>query len=167
MCVHFIYTVYKVVTVAFIWCFSCFNWCSYCRGKCVCAGQGHTIVSHFVVQRADFIVAIACIPCGPRRSLIYACAWGFWVCWETVCCCRIKACLPSLPAVVSILTDSAARVTVLLHSTAPLHIYYFFLMLWGGGELMMWWRSIHFGLQLFDRAKVGTFCHNKVHHLAW
>ena len=28
------------------------------------------LVSHFVVQRADFIVAIACVPCGPRRSLI-------------------------------------------------------------------------------------------------
>ena len=36
-------------------------------------GGGNTIVSHFVVQRADLIVAIACVPCGPRRSLIYAC----------------------------------------------------------------------------------------------
>ena len=54
--------------------FSCFNWFSYCRGKCICAGQGNTIVSHFVVQRADMIVAIVCVPCGPRRSLIYACA---------------------------------------------------------------------------------------------
>ena len=51
-----------------------------------CGGQGNTIVSHFVVQRADFIVAIACVPCGPRRSLIFACEWGFWVCWEIVCC---------------------------------------------------------------------------------
>ena len=59
-----------MVTVAFIRCFSCFNWFSYCRGNCV--GQGNTIVSHFVVQRADFTVAIACVPCGPRRSLIYA-----------------------------------------------------------------------------------------------
>ena len=24
-------------------------------------------------QRADFVVAIACVPCGPRHSLIYAC----------------------------------------------------------------------------------------------
>ena len=32
-----------------------------------------TIVSHFVVQRADLIVAIACVPCGPHRSLVYAC----------------------------------------------------------------------------------------------
>ena len=39
----------------------------------ICAGQGNTIVSHFVVQRADFSVGIACVPCGPRRSLIYAC----------------------------------------------------------------------------------------------
>ena len=29
-----------------------------------------TIVSHFVVQRGDFTVAIACVPCGPRRSLL-------------------------------------------------------------------------------------------------
>ena len=35
-----------------------------------------------MVQRADFIIAIACVPCGPRRSLIYACAWGFWLCWK-------------------------------------------------------------------------------------
>ena len=33
-------------------------------GNCTCAGQGNTIVSHFVVQRADLIVAIACVPCG-------------------------------------------------------------------------------------------------------
>ena len=71
-----------MVTVAFIWCFSCFNWFSYCRGKCICAGQGNTIVSHFVVQRGDFTVAIACVPCGPRRSLIYAWAWWFCVCWK-------------------------------------------------------------------------------------
>ena len=51
---------------------TCFNWFSYCRGNCICAGQGNTIVSHFVVQRADFIVAIACVPCGPHRSLIHA-----------------------------------------------------------------------------------------------
>ena len=71
-----------MVTVAFIWCFWCFNWFSYCRGKCICAGQGNTIVSHFVVQRGDFTVAIACVPCGPRRSLIYAWAWWFCVCWK-------------------------------------------------------------------------------------
>ena len=50
-----------------------FSWFSYCRGNCICAGQGNTIVSHFVVQKAVLIVAIACVPCGPRRSLIYAC----------------------------------------------------------------------------------------------
>ena len=68
-----------MVTVAFIRCFSCFSWFSYCRGNCICAGQGNTIVSHFVVQRGVFTVAIACVPCGPRRSLIYAWAWGFCV----------------------------------------------------------------------------------------
>ena len=52
-----------MVTVAFIRCFSCFSWFSYCRGNCICAGQGNTIVSHFVVQRGDFTVAIACVPC--------------------------------------------------------------------------------------------------------
>ena len=31
-----------------------------------------TVVSHFVVQRGDFTVAIACVPCGPRHSVIYA-----------------------------------------------------------------------------------------------
>ena len=36
------------------------------------ARETPTIVSHFVVQRGDFTVAIACVPCGPRRSLIYA-----------------------------------------------------------------------------------------------
>ena len=77
-----------MVTVAFIWCFSCFNWFSYCRGKCICAGQGNTIVSHFVVQRGDFTVAIACVPCGPRRSLIYAWAWWFCVCAEN--CLRLN-----------------------------------------------------------------------------
>ena len=58
-----------MVTVDFIRCFSCFSWFSYCRGNCICAGQGNTIVSHFVVQRGDFTVAIACVPCGPRRYL--------------------------------------------------------------------------------------------------
>ena len=37
------------------------------------ATAGNTIVSHFVLQRADLIVAIVCFPCDPRRSLIYAC----------------------------------------------------------------------------------------------
>ena len=46
---------------------------SYCRENCICAGQGNTVVSYFVVQMAVLIVAIACVPCGPRRSLIYAC----------------------------------------------------------------------------------------------
>ena len=41
---------------------------------------------------------------------------------KIVCGCRIKPDCRS-PAVVSILTDSAARVTVLLRSTTPLHIY--------------------------------------------
>ena len=37
------------------------------------AKETPTIVSHFMVQRADLIVAIACVPYGPRRSVIYVC----------------------------------------------------------------------------------------------
>ena len=47
---------------------------SYCRGNCICAGQENTIVSHFVVQGADLIVAIACVPCGypnPSHQKLY------------------------------------------------------------------------------------------------
>ena len=93
----------KMVTVAFIWCFWCFNWFSYCRGKCICAGQGNTIVSHFVVQRGDFTVAIACVPCGPRRSLIYVWAWWFWVCWKLSAAEQVKTDCCHTPAVVSTL----------------------------------------------------------------
>ena len=49
-----------MVTVAFIWCFSCFNWFSYCRGKCICAGQGNTIVSHFVVSTLLTPLPVSC-----------------------------------------------------------------------------------------------------------
>ena len=103
MSVHFVYTVQKIVTVAFIWCFSCFNRFSYCRGNCICAGQGNTIVSHFVVQMGDFTVVIACVPCGPRRSLIYACAWGFCVCWKLSAAEQVKPDCCHTPAVVSTL----------------------------------------------------------------
>ena len=54
-------------------------------------------------------------------SVIYAGAWGFCVCWEIVCCCRIKPDCCRTPAVVSIFTDSAACVLSFYHST-PLHI---------------------------------------------
>ena len=72
-----------------------------------------------MVQRADFIVAIACVPCGPRRSLIYACAWGFWVCWKLSAAEQIKPDCCRTPAVVSIFTDSAA--CVLAFYASPLH----------------------------------------------
>ena len=107
-----------MVTVAFIWCFSCFNWFSYCRGNCICAGQGNTIVSHFVVQRGDFIVAIACVPCSPHRSLIYACEWGFWVCWKLSAAEQIKPDCCHTPAVVSTLLT---QLPVTCPSTTPLH----------------------------------------------
>ena len=108
-----------MVTVAFIRCFSCFNWFSYCRGNCICAGQGNTIVSHFVVQRPDLIVEIVLctsyVPCDPHRSLVYACKWGFWVCWiKPDCSLRLLwSCF---------LTDSAACVLSFYHST-PLHMW--------------------------------------------
>ena len=100
-------------------------------------GQGNTIVSHFVVQRANFIVAIACVLCGPRHSLIYAWECGFWVCWKTVCCCRIKpdCCCP--PAVVSIFTDSAACVLSFYHST-PSHWYNRYLDMYMGTCWLHW-----------------------------
>ena len=50
--------------------FSCFNWFSYCRGKCICAGQGNTVVSHFVVQRAVLIVAIVRVLPAARAVLL-------------------------------------------------------------------------------------------------
>ena len=113
-----------MVTVAFIWCFSCFNWFSYCRGNCICAGQGNTIVSHFVVQRGDFTVAIACVPCGPRRSLIYAWAWGFWVCWKLSAAEQIKPDCCHTLAVVSIFDwlRCLGHCPVLRY-TAPLHLH--------------------------------------------
>ena len=66
-------------------------------------GQGNTIVSHFVVERGSFTVAIACVPCGPRRSLIYAWAWGFWVCWKLSASEQVKPDCCYTPAVVSTL----------------------------------------------------------------
>ena len=117
MCGHFVYTV-VFLTVAFIWCFSCFNWFSYCRGNCICAGQGNTIVSHFVVQRAVLTVAIVCVPCGPRRSLVYVCAWGFCVCWKFSAAEQIKPDCCHTPAVVSILLTP---LPVSCPSTTPLH----------------------------------------------
>ena len=61
-----------------------------------------TIVSHFVVQRGDFTVAIACVPCGPRRSLIYACEWGFCGCWKLSAAEKVKPDCCHTPVVVSI-----------------------------------------------------------------
>ena len=122
MCVHFVYTVLKIVTVAFTWCFLWFNWFSYCRGNC--AGQANTIVSHFVVQRADLIVVISCFPCGPCCSLIYACEWWFCGALKIVCCCTIKPDCRLRLLWSRFLIESAACVLSFYHST-PLHIYYY------------------------------------------
>ena len=71
-----------------------------------------------MVQRGDFTVAIACVPCGPRRSLIYAWAWWFCVCWKLSAAEQVKTDCWHTPAVVSTL------LTPLLVScplTTPLH----------------------------------------------
>ena len=113
-----------MVTVAFIWCFTCFNWFSYCKGKCICAGQGNTIVSHFVVQRGDFTVAIACVPCGPRRSLIYAWAWGFCGCvLKTVCGWTSKTWLLPYACCGLHFIASVTCVLSLDHSAAPFQLW--------------------------------------------
>ena len=127
-----------MVTVAFIRCFSCFSWFSYCRGKCICAGQGNTIFSHFVVQRGDFTVAIVCVPCGPRRSLIYAWAWGFCVCWKLSAAEKVKPDCCCTPAVVSTLLSplpgslscSTLNRSITYIYMSILHAWLFFLMLY-------------------------------------
>ena len=42
-----------------------------------------TVVSHFVVQRAVFTVA--CVPCGPCHSLIYAYRVRIWGIVQELC----------------------------------------------------------------------------------
>ena len=69
----------------------------------------------------DFTVAIVCFPCGPRRSLIYACEWGFWVCWKFSAAEQIKPDCCHTPAVVSILLTP---LPVSCPSTTPLHYSY-------------------------------------------
>ena len=59
-----------------------------------------------------------CVPCGPHCSLIYACTWGFCMCWKLSAAEQIKPDCCRTPAVVSIL------LTPLLVScplTTPLH----------------------------------------------
>ena len=120
MCTFCLYSL-KDVTLAFVWCFSWFNWFSYCRGNCICAGEGNTIVSHFVVKRADLIVAIVCFPCGSRRSLICACEWGFWVCWKLSAAVRINPDCRLHLLWSPFLTDSAA-------CSLPLHFHYIYII---------------------------------------
>ena len=89
--------------------------------------QGNTVVSHFVVQRADLIV-------GPRRSLIYACVWGFCVCWKLSAaeqiksdCCRSACCglhfywLRCLGHCPSMLHRSITQTQVTCHCCRPCH----------------------------------------------
>ena len=79
-----------------------------------------------MVQRADLIVAIACVPCGPRRSLIISMrASEDFGCAEKLSAAeQIKPDCCRTPAVVSIFTDSAAWVTVLLRgSSTPLYLH--------------------------------------------
>ena len=71
-----------------------------------------------MVQRAVFTVAIACVPCGPRRSLIYAWAWGFCVCWKLSAAEKVKPDSCRTPAVVSTLLTP---LPVSCPLTTPLH----------------------------------------------
>ncbi len=71
-----------------------------------------------MVQRGDFTVAIACVPCGPRRSLIYAWAWGFCVCWKLSAAEKVKPDCCYSPAVVSTLLTP---LPVSCPLTTPLH----------------------------------------------
>ena len=76
-----------------------------------------------MVQRAVFTVAIACVPCGPRRSLIYACEWGFWVCWKLSAAEQVKSDCCHTPAVVSTLLTP---LPVSCSLTTPLHYIYIY-----------------------------------------
>ena len=71
-----------------------------------------------MVQRGDFTVAIACVPCGPRRSLIYAWAWGFCVCWKLPAAEKVKPDCCHTPAVVSTLLT---LLPVSCPLTTPIH----------------------------------------------
>ena len=77
----------------------------------VSAGQGNTIVSHFVVQRADLILRPAPFSYLCERVRVLGVL-------KIVCCCTIN---PDcrMPAVVSIFTGSAA--CVLSFYAPPLH----------------------------------------------
>ena len=75
-------------------------------------------------RRGDFTVAIACVPCGPRRSLIYAWAWGFWGCWKLSAAEQIKPDCCHTPAVVSILLTPLPVSCPL--TTVPSHYYYYY-----------------------------------------
>ena len=97
-------------------------------------GQGNTVVSHFVVQRANLIVAIACVPCSPRHSLIYACEWGFWVCWKLSAAEQIKPDCCHTPAVVSnLLTPLPGSLS--FYAPPPNYNYY---LKWLGYVLLLW-----------------------------
>ena len=72
-------------------------------------GQGNTIVSHFVVQRANFIVTIAFL--AARAILLSMRVSEDFGCAEKLSAAeQIKPDCRHTPAVVSIFTDSAACV---------------------------------------------------------
>ena len=78
-----------------------------------------------MVQKADLIVAIACVPCGPRRSGSYLCVWmRIWGVLKIVCCCTIKPDCRRTPSVVSIFDRLRCLCPVVYNST-PFYIYSF------------------------------------------
>ena len=82
----------------------------------------------------NFIVAIACVPCGPRRSLIYACAWGFGGVLKIVCSWANKTWLLPYACCGLHFIDSAA--CVLSFYAPPLH-YNFGAVRPGSAELQL------------------------------
>ena len=74
MFVHFVYMIPKVVILALFDVFrDLISFSRYSGENCTCMGRENTNDGHFVVQRADLIVARARFPCGPRSTDIYAC----------------------------------------------------------------------------------------------
>ena len=80
-----------------------------------------------MVQRGDFTVAIACVPCGPRRSLIYAWAWGICGCWKLSAAEQVKSDCCLTPAVVSIFWPTPLPGSLSCSTSLPHHYKCFML----------------------------------------
>ena len=74
-----------------------------------------------VIRSMQFHYCTVSNPGTGADDAIYACEWGFWVCWEVVCCWANKTWLLPYACCGLHFTDSAACVLSFYHST-PLHI---------------------------------------------